>query len=162
MKYKTTSAGILLFRFIDGQIEILLGNPGGPYWVNRHAEGDWSLPKGFVEEGENLLDAAIREFTEETNIPVQIKDVCFYLGDTIFNRKKKRIIIYAARKDIKDDDIKFESNLCTIEWPRGSGEKVEIPELDSVKFFTLEDSKRMITDVQLPFVERLEKAIQSK
>ena len=59
------SAGILLFRQRDGETEVLLIKPGGPFWRNKDA-GAWMIPKGMVEPGEAPAEAALREFEEET------------------------------------------------------------------------------------------------
>src|SRR5688572_26617456 len=61
------SAGLLLFRRSDAGLELFIAHPGGPFWKDRDA-GAWTIPKGIVESGEDLLDAARREFEEETSI----------------------------------------------------------------------------------------------
>ena len=66
---RAISAGLLLFRHTHGQLEVFLVHPGGPFWKNRDA-GAWSIPKGLVAPGEEPLDAARRELTEETGITV--------------------------------------------------------------------------------------------
>ena len=40
---------------------------GGPFWAKKDAAA-WSFPKGEVEGDETALDAALREFREETGI----------------------------------------------------------------------------------------------
>ena len=47
----------------------LLVHPGGPFWAKRD-RGAWSIPKGELEEGEHKLQAAKREFREETGLPI--------------------------------------------------------------------------------------------
>ena len=59
------SAGILLYRKNGSRLEVLLVHPGGPFWKNKD-EGAWSVPKGEFNDDENALDAAKREFEEET------------------------------------------------------------------------------------------------
>ena len=61
------SAGLLLFRRSDAGLELFIAHPGGPFWKDRDA-GAWTIPKGIVESGEDFLDAARREFEEETGI----------------------------------------------------------------------------------------------
>src|SRR5512135_2487516 len=60
-----TSAGILLYRYADRALEVLLVHPGGPFWTAKDL-GAWSIPKGLIEPGEDPLEAALREFREET------------------------------------------------------------------------------------------------
>jgi predicted NUDIX family NTP pyrophosphohydrolase len=59
------SAGILLYRFKDLNLEIFLVHPGGPFWAKKDS-GAWSIPKGEFNDNEAPLEAAIREFKEET------------------------------------------------------------------------------------------------
>lgn len=66
-KRATVSAGLLLYHRTGGELEVLLAHPGGPFWAHRDA-GAWSIPKGLVEEGEDVLVAACREFEEETGL----------------------------------------------------------------------------------------------
>ena len=66
-KRSKVSAGLLLFRRPKGALEFFLAHPGGPFWRTRDL-GAWTVPKGLVEEGEDPLAAAIREFEEETGI----------------------------------------------------------------------------------------------
>src|SRR5438477_7143775 len=64
---RSVSAGLLLYRRPAGDLEVFLAHPGGPFWRNRD-EGAWTIPKGVADEGEDLLDAACREFEEETGM----------------------------------------------------------------------------------------------
>jgi predicted NUDIX family NTP pyrophosphohydrolase len=63
---KEISAGLLAFRRGNG-LEVLLAHPGGPFWAKKD-DGAWTIPKGLVDPGEDLLATARREFTEETNL----------------------------------------------------------------------------------------------
>jgi predicted NUDIX family NTP pyrophosphohydrolase len=63
------SAGILMFRKCDGRLEVFLVHPGGPFWRKKDA-GAWSIPKGEYNEGDDPLEAAKREFQEETGFEV--------------------------------------------------------------------------------------------
>ena len=49
-----TSAGILLWRSREGRLEVLLAHQGGPFWVKKDI-GHWTIPKGEVEPGEELV-----------------------------------------------------------------------------------------------------------
>ena len=62
---KIQSAGLLLFRQRDKNVQVLLGHPGGPFW-SRKDQGAWTIPKGLIGSGESPLSAAQREFAEET------------------------------------------------------------------------------------------------
>jgi len=159
-KYKTVSAGIMLYRYHSGGIEVLLGNPGVPYWINRHGEGCWEIPKGKVEDNEDIYEAAIREFEEETNITVPTDVDHIYLGTSLQKRKEKLVHAWAVSTDIPDSEINFESNTCTIEWPKGSGQKIEINELRIVEFFPIEEAKKMVMEYQIIFLERLEEYLE--
>ena len=64
-----TSAGILLYRLVDGRLEVLLAHPGGPFFATRD-DDVWSIPKGEPDADEPFLDVAAREFEEETGHPV--------------------------------------------------------------------------------------------
>src|SRR5271169_5304210 len=64
------SAGILLFRRRPIGLDVMLAHPGGPFWAKKDL-GAWSIPKGLAGEGENLLEAAKREFLEETGVAVE-------------------------------------------------------------------------------------------
>ena len=45
------SAGILLYRLVDGRLEVLLAHMGGPLHASRDL-GTWTIPKGEAEPGE--------------------------------------------------------------------------------------------------------------
>src|SRR6185295_5109442 len=61
------SAGLLMYRKRAGKVEFLLVHPGGPFWRNKDA-GGWTIPKGEIEQGEDALEAAKREFQEEVGL----------------------------------------------------------------------------------------------
>ena len=65
------SAGVLLYRQTP-QIEVFLGHMGGPFWEHKD-EGAWGIPKGLVDEGETLIDAAVRECYEEVGFKIDPK-----------------------------------------------------------------------------------------
>jgi predicted NUDIX family NTP pyrophosphohydrolase len=147
------SAGILLFRFINGHPEILLFHPGGPYWAKKDV-GVWSIPKGLLNENEEPIEAAVRELKEETGLVVG--------GDMIqlspVKQKNNKIVFaWALEQDFNPLDLK--SNFFEIEWPPHSGEKKLFPEMDKGSWFTLEEAKVKILAAQLPFIVELEKMI---
>jgi predicted NUDIX family NTP pyrophosphohydrolase len=142
------SAGILLYRFHGGELEVFLVHPGGPFWTGRD-EGAWSIPKGLVEEDEANLEAAQREFREETGFAVA--------GDFIelgqLKQPSKKIVhTWALEQDI--DANALTSNTFTLEWPKGTGVK-EYPEVDKGGWFNLAEAKRKIHKGQREFLDRL-------
>jgi predicted NUDIX family NTP pyrophosphohydrolase len=143
------SAGILLFRE-NPDVEVLLAHPGGPFWRNRH-EGAWSIPKGLVEPGEDELDAAAREFMEETGYQVDPNQL-IPLGEVQL-RSHKVVAGWACRGDM--DPGHLESNPVQLEWPRGTGRTIEFPEIDEVRWCTLEEAATLLNIGQLPFLDRL-------
>ena len=126
------SAGILLFRRLDGGLEFYLGHPGGPFFKKKDA-GWWSIPKGLVEEGEDPVDAALREFEEETGISLNKKDLV-PLGE-VKQKGGKVVHAWACEWTKKEDPPSQPSNTFEMEWPPKSGKKAEFPELDRTAFF---------------------------
>ena len=144
------SAGILLWRRApDGTPEVLLAHPGGPYFAHRDA-GAWGIPKGEPEPGEDLEAVARRELQEETGVVADGPMVP--LGD-IVQKGGKRVHAWACPGDL--DPADHVSITCRIEWPPGSGRRIEIPEVDRVAWFDLEEAKVRIRDRQAPFIDRL-------
>jgi len=146
------SAGLLVYRRRAGQLEVLLGHPGGPFWAGRD-DGVWSIPKGGLNPGEAALDAAIREFHEETGFTV---DGAFMPLGTVTLKSGKRVHAWAVEGDV--DPAKLVSNLCPVEWPPRSGKRIQVPELDRVQLFSLADAKRAVNAAQVPLLERLAEA----
>ncbi len=147
------SAGILLYRLRDGRPEVLLAHPGGPYWAGRD-NGAWSIPKGLYEEGESPLDAARREFAEETGVTV---DGSFTdLGERRMP-SGKHVRIFALEGDA--DPATMHSNTFRMEWPPHSGRQQEFPEVDAWAWFDLDTARRKIHKGQRPFLDELEKIL---
>lgn len=147
------SAGILLFRSVNGELEVLLAHLGGPYWQKKD-DGSWSIPKGLPEQDEPLLEAAKREFKEETGFNVEGDFI--ELGQ-IKQPSKKIIHIWALEKDL--DEQKVKSNTFTLEWPPSSGKIVEFPEIDKAAWFSIEEAGKKIIKGQKGFIDRLTKLI---
>jgi predicted NUDIX family NTP pyrophosphohydrolase len=142
------SAGILLFRFINGVPEVLLVHPGGPFWINKDI-GAWSIPKGGMEEGESILDAAKRELEEETGIKT---DGAFIELSSV---KQGNKIIYAWAYHLnKDVEVKM-SNSFELEWPPKSGNLKSFPEIDEAKWFSIDEAKIKINKGQVPLIIEL-------
>jgi predicted NUDIX family NTP pyrophosphohydrolase len=143
------SAGILLYRFNQQQLEILLAHPGGPYFANKD-EGVWSIPKGLREGDESLLETARREFAEETGVAV---DGDFIELGTTRLRSGKVVHVWALEKDA--DASRMVSNSFEMEWPRHSGQMREYPEMDGFAWYGLEQARIKIAQGQAVFIERL-------
>lgn len=148
------SAGLLMFRQDRGTLEVLIAHPGGPFWANKD-EGAWSLPKGLVEPGEVLKDAAIREFTEETGFPVEV-DGLIELG-SVELRSGKEVVAWAVPGVV--DPKMASSNIVRMEWPRGSDRWIEFPEVDRLEWCTPAEAGRLLNPAQAVFVARLRKTL---
>lgn len=135
-------------------LEVLLAHPGGPFFARRD-DGAWSLPKGEIEESEDPLQAAVREFTEETGLPVE-GDGFTPLGE-IRQKGGKRVVAWAFRGDC--DPSAIVSNRFEMEWPPRSGQRRSFPEIDRACFFDADDARRKLIPAQVPFVDRLEAAL---
>ena len=150
MKRSKTSAGLLMFRRRNGELEVLLVHPGGPYFQNKDG-GAWSIPKGEAIEGEDLLERARIEFEEELGVAA--------LGNwmdlgSIKQKGGKTVHAWAFAGDLKDD-FKLVSNTFEMEWPPRSGKVQQFPEVDRASFFPLEEARRKINVAQTVFLDRL-------
>jgi len=143
------SAGLLLYRLIDGEPEVLLVHPGGPFWQGKDL-GSWSVPKGEVDAGEDPLVAARREFAEETGFPVVGE--ARSLGE-VRQRSGKRVHAWAVRGDV--DPARLVSNDFELEWPPRSGRVQKFPEVDRAEWFNLDEARRRILPAQIPLIDRL-------
>ncbi len=148
------SAGLLLFRRAGDGIEVLLAHPGGPLWAKRD-EGAWSVPKGEIEAGEEPLAVARREFREETGQDPPAGD-CVELGD-VRQKSGKVVSAWACEGDL--DPAAAVSNTFPLEWPPGSGNYVDVPEVDRVAWFGPDEARLRLNPAQVPFVDRLLEAI---
>jgi len=147
-----TSAGLLLYRQRGDGLEFFIAHPGGPFFANKD-EGHWSIPKGEVEPGEDMLATAIRELREETGVAVDPHGTFIPLG-SIQQKGGKIVHAWAAEKDF-DDSQPVQSNLLTMEWPPGSGRMLEFPEVDRAQFLPLPDARRKLKPAQAPLLDRL-------
>lgn len=143
------SAGILLYRFIDGEIQFLLVHPGGPFWVRKDI-GAWSIPKGEMNENEQPLDAAIREFEEELGTMLSGN---FIPLTPVKQAGGKLVFAFGLEKDFDTTHIK--SNTFSMEWPPKSGRQQEFPEIDRAEWFDMETLKLKIIPAQMQFVNEL-------
>ena len=145
---KRTSAALAVVRDRDGQIEVLLVHPGGPFWANKD-EGSWTLPKGELDGDEEPLAAALREWTEETGFPAPLPPHV-PLGE-IVQKSGKKVIAFAARGEV--DLSAFRSNEIEIEWPPRSKKMIRIPEVDRAAFFGRDEALRKVNEAQRPLIE---------
>ncbi len=146
---RSTSAGILLYRFKDSALEVFLVHPGGPYWKNKDLHA-WSIPKGLCEAGEDPLAAAKREFHEETGFAC---DGDLQRLTDLRQPGGKRIIAWAVEGDC--DAAALESNTFTMEWPPRSGVRREFPEIDQGAWLSVSAAAEKIVKGQLGFLEEL-------
>jgi predicted NUDIX family NTP pyrophosphohydrolase len=144
------SAGILLYRHTDAGPEVLLVHPGGPFWARRDV-GAWSIPKGEHDEGEDPIDAARREFAEETGSGLALEDLVA-LGE-VRQRSGKRVAAWAAAGEL--DPASVRSNTFELEWPPRSGRTQTFPEVDRAEWFGLEEARRRLLPAQAEFIDRL-------
>jgi predicted NUDIX family NTP pyrophosphohydrolase len=147
------SAGILMWRRRDGQIEVLLAHFGGPMWAKRDA-GAWAIPKGMVEEGEDLAACARREFQEELGVTPEGELVP--LG-RIRQKGGKQVEAFALEGDLDSDQIV--SNSFTVEWPPRSGCFHSYPEVDRAAWFTLAEAREKILSSQATLLDRLQERL---
>ncbi|MEM0970108.1 MAG: NUDIX domain-containing protein [Verrucomicrobiota bacterium] len=150
------SAGLLLYSQSSGTLQVLLAHPGGPYFARKDL-GAWTLPKGLVEPGENLLSTAQREFTEETGYDLNEVSTYLPLG-SITQKGGKEVHAWAFEGSWEAGRLP-ESNTFTMEWPPKSGTHHEFPEIDRAELFSLEEAEQKINERQRPFLARLVEAL---
>ena len=151
MRRSEVSAGILAFRR-TGALEVLLAHPGGPFWAKKD-DGVWTIPKGLVEPDEDLIAAARREFSEETNLATTSESALLTLKPV--NQKSGKVV-HAFALEADFDLAAFSSNTFEIEWPPKSGKRKSFPEIDRVAYLALPAAKIKIIAYQLPLLLELE------
>ena len=149
------SAGVLVYRRLGGGIEFLLAHPGGPFWRGKDA-GAWSIPKGVINDGEENLAAAKREFEEEVGQAID--------GDFVEltpRKQKSGKLVFAWMVEADLDLTTFRSIDFEMEWPRRSGRFVNFPEIDRVGWFGPEEALVKILAGQAPFIEEAVERLRS-
>ncbi len=141
------SAGILPYKMCGKRVCVYLGHLGGPFWRNK--QRSWGIIKGEIEPNESDLDAAKREFYEETG--KKIDGAFVDLGEV--KSSNKIVHVYALKSDL-DTDIS--SNMISMEY---KGKTIQFPEIDQARWFDIEEAKEMILSYQEPFLERLQRSI---
>jgi len=150
------SAGILMYRFRAGVLEVLLGHPGGPLWSKRDL-GSWSIPKGEYTDKEDPFIVAKREFQEETGFQA---DGDFIPLKPLKQPSGKVVSAWALEGDC--DSSKVQSNTFKMEWPPRSGKQQEFPEIDRAEWFTIEMAKKKLLKGQVGFIEELCELLREK
>jgi predicted NUDIX family NTP pyrophosphohydrolase len=150
------SAGLLLFRCVNGTPQVLLVHPGGPFWARKDT-GAWMIPKGEIGQDEDALAAAKREFTEETGATAS--------GDFIALQPRRQAggkLVYAWAVEGDFDPARLTSNTFTMEWPPRSGKQQAFPEVDRAAWLTFSDARRKILASQRGFLDELEQILQQR
>jgi predicted NUDIX family NTP pyrophosphohydrolase len=147
---KKQSAGILLYRIINNKVQVFLVHHGGPFWKNKDL-GAWSIPKGEFTDGEKALDAAIREFKEETGAKVSGD---FIELSPVKQKSGKIVYAWALEGNIDASAIKCET-FVNIEWPPRSGKVQSIPEVDKGEWFSTDEAKQKINPSQAALIDEL-------
>ncbi|MGI6295576.1 MAG: NUDIX domain-containing protein [Armatimonadota bacterium] len=143
------SAGLLVYRFYEGRLQVLLVHPGGPFWRHKDA-GAWSIPKGEYEPDEDPFAAAVREFTEETG---QTPSGRFIPLTPIRQAGGKIVRAWAFEGDFDPSQLK--SNTFSMQWPPGSGHIIDFPEVDKAAWFDLPEAKTRLIQAQTAFIDEL-------
>jgi predicted NUDIX family NTP pyrophosphohydrolase len=150
------SAGLLLYRKVDDSVEVFLVHPGGPFWAKKD-DGAWSIAKGEFAEGEDALEAAKREFQEETGFAVKGR---FEALEPIRQAGGKIVYAWAIEGDI--DSSAFRSNNFSMEWPPGSKKMRDFPEVDRGGWFALATAREKILTSQNPLLDELLRKLKRK
>jgi predicted NUDIX family NTP pyrophosphohydrolase len=146
----TTSAGLVVFREREGVLRVLLAHMGGPFWARKDA-GAWSIPKGELEDGEDPLAGARREYVEELGQPPPDGPV-IELGE-VRQRGGKRVVAFAVEGDF--DPAQLRPGTFELEWPPRSGRRQAFPEVDRVAWFDLATATGKLVRGQVALLERL-------
>lgn len=144
------SAGLLMFRWRQGVLEVFLARPGGPWFPHRDHD-IWTIPKGEVERGEDLMEAAVREFREEVGI--EAHGPYFELG-SVRQRGGKTVHAWAFEGDW-DSSVPIQTSQVEVEWPAGSGQWSVWPEIDRAAFFPVSSARDHMKEAQHLFLDRL-------
>ncbi|HEY0273526.1 MAG TPA: NUDIX domain-containing protein [Chitinophaga sp.] len=147
------SAGILLYRYQQHLLEVLLVHPGGPFWARKDL-GAWTIPKGEHDPAEPPLAAALREFEEETGHTLPGP---FLALTPIRQKAGKTVQAWATAGNLDAGAIR--SNTFTIEWPPRSGKESTFPEIDKAAWFDLPTARARILPAQAALLDELEKLL---
>jgi predicted NUDIX family NTP pyrophosphohydrolase len=144
------SAGVLLYRRRGGVVEVFLVHPGGPFWA-RKDRAAWSIPKGEIDPGEDLLAAARREVLEETGLVVEGE-----LKPLAPLRQPGGKVVHAFALEGDADPAAVRSNNFEMEWPPRSGKLQAFPEVDRAAWLALDVAREKIHKGQVGLLDQLE------
>ena len=148
------SAGLMMYHFRDRELEVLLCHPGGPFWRDKDI---WAIPKGKVEDGEDIFIAAKIEFCEETGLTLLNNEVYIPLNSVV--QKSGKITHCWAFENNLDPLPECNSNFCSVEWPKGSGTILTIPEIDKMAWFNGTQVREKMREDQQELFNRLKEII---
>lgn len=143
-----------MFRRGKDELQVLLAHPGGPFFQKKD-DGVWTIPKGEIIEGEDLLTRATIEFEEELGIPPS--GAWIELG-CVKQKGGKVVYAWAFEGDLRKD-FELKSNTFQLEWPPRSGKMQTFPEVDRVVFFSVDEARRKMNPAQTAFLDRLSAAV---
>lgn len=152
---KKISCGLLMYKKKEDAILYFIVHPGGPFWKNKDQE-TWSIPKGEPNPEEDLLEAAKREFYEETGIKSQGE---FIPLGSITQKSGKVVHCWAFEGDWSG--LLMCKSFTKLEWPPRSGKMISVPEVDKAGFFTKEEARKRIIPAQFEIIERLEEYLKN-
>ena len=142
-----------MYRLSDDGPEVFLVHPGGPFWAKKD-EGAWSVPKGLFEDDENPLEAARREFREETGLDITGD---FMELTPLKQPSGKVVYVWAVEGNI--DAAAIKSNMFPMEWPPKSGKQQEFPEVDRGGWFTMAQAREKLLPGQRGFLDELQRKL---
>jgi predicted NUDIX family NTP pyrophosphohydrolase len=150
---KKVSAGLLMYKFDkEKNLRVFIVHPGGPFWKGKE-KGAWSIPKGEPNEGEEMLEAAKREFLEEIGVAPPPDNSKYAELGSVTQKSGKEVYGWAVEGDWTG--LLICSSYIEIEWPYKSGKIMKIPEIDKAGFFSVEKAKELINPAQFELIERL-------
>ena len=142
-----------MYRQKSGVLEVLLAHPGGPFWIKKDL-ASWTVPKGEIAPGEDPLDAARREFHEETGLDPAGP---FTALAPVKQPGGKVVMVWAIEGDCDPSTIR--SNTFTLEWPPKSGQRQSFPEIDRAAWYSIDEARAKISIGQIPVLDELEKSL---
>jgi predicted NUDIX family NTP pyrophosphohydrolase len=151
------SAGLLVYRDGAAGVEVFLVHPGGPFWTHKDLAA-WSIPKGEIEPGAEALATALREFVEETSLPVPDGELTPL--KPIKQAGGKTVHAWCVQGNL--DATAVRSNTFMLEWPPNSGQRREVPEVDKAAWFSLDEARVKVHKGQVALIEQLEALLAAR